>query len=159
MHYYDLDKGITLARQSNSKDVLINVKRDNIKLNAYSTLQDKFNLLNVPVYAEMILGLPGESYISWKNGLDELLETGLNNQLFVYQAEVYPNTELGTKDYQKEFGVVTKKIQLNEIHCSPRKQTWLKEFQEIEIQTNTMSISDWRKMTVYSLFTMLLHSM
>ncbi len=159
MHYYELDKGVTLARQSNSKDVLINVKRDNIKLNAYSTLQDKFNLLNVPVYAEMILGLPGESYFSWKNGLDELLETGLNNQLFVYQAEVYPNTELGTKDYQKKFGIVTKKTQINEIHCSPRKQTWLKEFQEIVIQTNTMSISDWRKMTVYSLFTMLLHSM
>ena len=58
MHYYELDKGMTLARQSNSKEVLKNAKRDNIKLNACSTLQNKFNLINVPVYAEMILGLP-----------------------------------------------------------------------------------------------------
>ena len=45
------------------------------------------------------------------------METGLNNQLFVYQAEVYPNTELGTKDYQKKFGIVTKKTQINEMRC------------------------------------------
>ena len=159
MHYYELDKGMTLARQSNSKEVLKNIKRDNIKLEAYSILQKKFNLINVPVYAEMILGLPGESYTSWKDGIDELLESGLNNQLYVYQAEVYPNTELGNKDYQKKFGIVTKRTQLNEIHCSPRDQKWLKEFQEIVIQTNAMSINDWRKMTTYSILTMLLHSM
>ena len=107
----------------------------------------------------MILGLPGESYISWKKGLDDLLETGLNNQLFVYQAEVYPNTELGSKDYQKKYGIVTKKIKLNEIHCSPRKQKWLKEYQEIVIQTYSMPTSDWQKMTTYSILLMLLHSM
>ena len=37
---------MTLARQSNSKEVLKNIKRDNIKLDAYSTLQEKFNLIN-----------------------------------------------------------------------------------------------------------------
>ena len=87
------------------------------------------------------------------------MEVGLNNGLFVYLAEAYPNTELGSRDYQKKFGIVTKKIQFNEIHCSPRKQKWMKEFQEIVIRINTMSIDDWRKMTVYSIFVMLFHSM
>jgi 2-(S-pantetheinyl)-carbapenam-3-carboxylate methyltransferase len=159
LHYHELDKGVTLARQSNNTEVLSNIKRDNIKLSAYSALEDHFNTLNVPVYAELILGLPGESIDSWKRGIDELLETGLNNQLFVYQAEVYPNTELGSKKYQDKYKIKTKKIALNEIHCSPRPEGWTTEFQKIVIQNYSMTTNDWRYMTKFSVITMLLHSM
>ena len=43
LHAHGLEKGITLARQTNSKAALENVKRDNIKLEAYSDLEKKFN--------------------------------------------------------------------------------------------------------------------
>ena len=65
LHLHGLEKGITLARQTNSKEALKAVKRDNIKLEAYSELEKKFNQLQIPVYAEMILGLPEETYKSW----------------------------------------------------------------------------------------------
>ena len=107
---------MTLARQSNNVEVLKNIKRDNIKLSSYATLQEKFNKLNVPIYAEMILGLPGETYTSWKLGIEKLLTTGLNNQLYIYQAEVYPNTELGSEEYQKKYLIKKNKIKLNQIH-------------------------------------------
>lgn len=70
----------------------------------------------------MILGLPGETYKSWTNGLSSLVDTSINNQIFVYQAEVYPNTEMNEKSYREKHGIKTKKISLNEIHCSPREQ-------------------------------------
>jgi radical SAM superfamily enzyme YgiQ (UPF0313 family) len=159
LHYHDLDKGVTLARQSNDAGVLSNIKRDNIKLSAYSKLEEHFNTLNVPVYAELILGLPGETISTWESGINTLLETGLNNQLFVYQAEVYPNTELGTREYQDKYKIKTKKIALNEIHCSPRPIGWTKEYQEIVIQNYSMTVDDWRNMTKFSILTMLLHSM
>ena len=85
LNYNGMDKGITLARQSNSKDVLRNVKRDNIKLEAYTELEKSFNKLNVPIYAEMILGLPGESYESWKDGIEDLILSGINNQIMIYE--------------------------------------------------------------------------
>ena len=155
----DLGKGMTLGRQSNDKTVLKNIKRDNIKLDTYKILQRRFNRLNVPIYAEMILGLPGETYDTWISGVEELLQTGLNNQLFIYPAEVYPNTELGEPEYQKNFGIQTQRIELREIHCSPRETNWISEYQDIVVKSNSMSISDWKKMTVFSLVTMLMHSM
>ena len=66
----------------------------------------KFNNLQIPVYAEMITGLPGETYESWINGLGYLLDSNINNQIFVYQAEVYPNTELNEEAYKKKHKIL-----------------------------------------------------
>jgi putative methyltransferase len=159
LHANDLEKGITLARQSNSKQVLANIKRGNIKLESYTNLQRRFNDLNLPVYSEMILGLPGETYESWRDGIEELLAAGLKNQLFVYQCEVYPNTDMGDPGYQEKFGIVTKRIELREIHGSVRDEAWIKEYQDIIVETQSMSNRDWRRMTRFATISMLLHSM
>ena len=45
LNLHGLEKGITLARQTNSEEALKNVKRDNIKLEAYSDLENRFNEL------------------------------------------------------------------------------------------------------------------
>ena len=50
----DMEKGITLALQSNTPEVLKNIQRQNIKMSAYKSLQEKFNAVNVPVYSELI---------------------------------------------------------------------------------------------------------
>ena len=158
LHTNDLAKGVTLARQSNSKEALKNVKRDNIKLDAYSELEKKFNKLQIPVYAEMIMGLPGETYKSWIDGLGSLLESNINNQIFVYQAEIYPNTELNEQSYRKKYGIKTAKIELQETHCSPKEQEWLKEYQEIVVETSTMSKKDWKKGNLFAVVLMVIHS-
>ena len=158
LHDHGLEKGITLARQTNSLEALKNVKRDNIKLDAYTDLEKKFNSLQIPIYAEMITGLPGETYRSWTDGLGSLLDSNINNQIFVYQAEVYPNTELNEEAYKKKHKIKTKKIDLLETHCSPKSQTWLKEHQEIVVETSTMTKEDWKKRNLFSVTLMLLHS-
>jgi putative methyltransferase len=158
LHIHDLEKGITLARQTNSKEALKNVKRDNIKLDTYSELEKKFNNLKIPIYADMIMGLPGETYQSWIDGLGSLLQTSINNQIFVYQAEVYPNTELNEEAYKKKFKIKTKKIELLETHCSPKEQKWLKEYQEIVIGTISMPTKDWKKSNLFSVVLMVMHS-
>ena len=158
LNLHDLEKGVTLARQTNSQEALKNVKRDNIKLEAYSELEKKFNQLRIPVYAEMILGLPGETNESWSDGLCALVDKSINNQIFVYQAEIYPNTELNEKSYRLKYGIKSTKIKLNEIHCSPRDQSWLQEYQEIVTSNNTMTREDWKKRNLFSVSLMLLHS-
>ena len=158
LHTHDLEKGITLARQSNSEEALKNVKRDNIKLEAYSDLERKFNYLQIPVYAEMIMGLPGETYKSWIDGLGSLLDSNINNQIFIYQAQVYPNTELNETSYRKKYKIKTKKIELQETHCSPKEQEWLNEYEEIIVETSTMTVDDWKKRNLFSVALMVLHS-
>ena len=159
LHQHDLEKGITLARQSNTDEVLVNIKRDNIKMSTYQALQVRFNESNIPVYCELILGLPGETYQTWLDGIDDLLQNGLKNQLFVYMCQVYPNTELHDVEYRKKFGVNTLRIPLTEIHGSIRHEGLIREFEEIIVSTNSMPPEDWRKAALFSWMTMLLHSM
>jgi len=158
-HKHKLEKGITLARQSNDPQVLKNIKRGNISMETYRNLQGRFNQEDIPIYSELILGLPGETVGTWRTGIDELLRAGLRNQLFVYFAQVYPNTDLGDPAYQKEFGVKTRRIELNEIHGSIRDGGLVAEYEDIVIATDSMTTEDWRKMAVLSWMTMLMHSL
>lgn len=158
-HQHDLEKGITLARQSNDPTVLRNIKRSNISMDTYRNLQTRFNASGVPIYSELIIGLPGETKETWRAGIDELLRSGLRNQLFTYFAQILPNTDLADPDYQKEFGIVGRHIALNEIHGSIRDSDLVTEYEEIVIATNSMTTEDWRGIAVFSWMTMLLHSL
>ncbi len=159
LHRHGLEKGITLARQSNDLEVLKNIRRANIKLSTYRSLQTRFNEANVPLYAEFILGLPGETYATWTAGIEEMLESGLKNQLFSYFCDVYPNTELADPQYQKRFGIVTQRVVLNEIHGALRREDLPTEYVDIVVKTDAMSVAEWRLMTMFSWMTSLLHSM
>ncbi len=154
-----LEKGITLSRQSNDKEVLNIIKRGNIKMSTYMNLQKKFNERGIPVYSELILGLPGESYESWIQGIEDLLQAGLKNQLFVYLCQLLPNTELDDQEYRKQHGIVAQRIELNELHGSFRKLGETTEYEDIIVTTQTMPLSDWKQMVVFSLTTMVLHSL
>jgi radical SAM superfamily enzyme YgiQ (UPF0313 family) len=159
LHSADLEKGITLARQSNDEQVLRNIKRQNIKLATYENLQRRFNAGDVPVYSELILGLPGETYESWTRGIEEMLQAGLKNQLFIYLAQVFPNTDLGDPDHQRKFGVRTRRIVLTEIHGAIRQEGLVPEYEDIIVATNAMSVAEWRRMAVFSWMLMVMHSL
>lgn len=158
-HANKLEKGITLARQSNDPATLVNIKRANIKMETYESLQRRFNEEAVPVYSELILGLPGETAASWTRGIDDMLQSGLRNQLFTYLCQVFPNTELADQAYRERFGIVTRRVELNEIHGSVRDPSWVKEYEDIVIETASMPHADWRRMVVLSWSAMALHSM
>jgi putative methyltransferase len=159
LHDHELEKGITLARQSNNDEVLENIKRTNIKMSTYRNLQVRFNETNIPVYCELILGLPGETYQTWTSGIEDLLQSGLKNQLFVYMCQVFTNTEMADPQYLKKFGIVTKRIPLTEIHGAIRQEGLVTEYEDIVVTTNSMLQEEWRRMAVFSWMTMLLHSM
>ncbi|MBT4933383.1 MAG: radical SAM protein [Rhodospirillaceae bacterium] len=159
MHSHGLEKGITISYQSMSEQVQKNIKRDNIRIDVAKSLQVKFGDKGIPIYTELILGLPGETVASWIGGVDEVLSSGFSNQLFIYSCLVFPNTDLGDSDYQKEFGIVTQRIEAAEIHAKKRPADWQPEFEDIVVTTNTMSKDDWRHLMVFSWITMLLHSL
>ena len=159
LHAADMEKGITLALQSNDPTVLKNINRQNIKMSAYKNLQVKFNEANVPVYSELILGLPGETVQTWKDGIETLLQAGLQNQLFVYLCQVFPNTELYNPEYQARFGIKTHRIELNEIHGAIRTPDLTTEYEDIIVTTDSMTLEDWKTMVLLSWWTMTLHSL
>lgn len=159
LHEHGLEKGITLSRQSMDPRVLEFIERDNIKMSTYRYLQEQFNEYEIPVYTELILGLPGETCESWFDGIEELLQSGLKNQLFIYPAQVYPNTTLGDPEYMRRHGVKTSRIRLTEIHAKVRPDDGLPEYEDIVVESASMSSADWRRMVKFSWLTMALHSL
>jgi len=138
---------------------LSRANRQNIKMEAYRFLQTKFNERGVPVYTELILGLPGENMETWKAGIENLLQAGLKNQLFVYLCQVFPNTEMHDPEYQKRFGIQTHRIELNEIHGAIRTEDLTTEYEDIIIKTDAMTTEMWKKMVMLSWMTMVFHSL
>lgn len=154
-----MEKGITLSTQSNSPEALSNVRRKNIKLSVYNNLQKKYNKDNIPVYTELILGLPGETYQSFLRGIEEILQSCIKNQLFVYFCQVYPNTELADEEYQKKFKISTVCIPLNEVHAAVRPQDFITEHEEIVVSTASMPVEDWKRSAVISWIIQLFHGL
>jgi hypothetical protein len=159
MHDHGLEKGITLARQSNDDQVLENIARKNIKMSTYRNLQKRFNDDGIPVYVELILGLPGETYDTWVNGIEDLLKSGLKGQVFIYLCQIYPNTEMADPAYLKKYGMETRDLVLTEIHGSIRQQNLVPEVERIVVSTDSMPPPIWRKAVRFSWTMQVLQSM
>ncbi len=159
LHKNQMEKSITISLQTTSDDATKNVRRKNIKMDFFNNLQKKYNEEGIPTYTELILGLPGETYESYLGGLEKCLESGIENQLFSYHCQVYPNAEMGNLEYQRKHGIKTVKSPLNEVHAIPRAKDVPEEYEEIVVSTNTMSEEDWKNCSVISWVMQLFHGL
>lgn len=155
---YHIDKGATMAYQSLSDDALTNVNRKNLTVEHFADIVKKYNHAKIPTYSELILGLPGETYESFCDGLCKLLEAGQHNSVSVYHCEVLPNSIMGSADYIEKHGIKSKKVKFNHIH-SAETQEEIPEYSEIVMETNTMSKEMWIKSNLFSVTLQCFHSL
>jgi radical SAM superfamily enzyme YgiQ (UPF0313 family) len=154
-----LAKTVTLALQSNDKNVLKNIGRENIKQKEFINLRKKYIEANIPTYIEIILGLPGETYETFLDGLNFVLESSDNSQIFIYHCEILPNTEMSSKDYIKKYKIQTVTTPLHEIHGNIRDDETEQEYNEIIISTESMDVETWKKCAVISWLIQLFYSL
>ena len=87
-------QGLTVSVQSMDQDVLENIKRRNLdqhKIDEIFALCDKNN---IPVYTELILGLPGETVESWKDAFWKIFRAGNHNGINILQCQLLENAEM-----------------------------------------------------------------
>lgn len=150
LHKNKLEKSITMSLQSYSEIALSNVRRKNIKNETFRTLQDRFKEADISTYTELILGLPGETYRSWADGIDTCLRSGINNDIFVYLLQIYPNTEMARPDYQKKYGLRFVRVPLNEGHGAVRAADIPPEYEDVVISSDYMPLEDWKRSAMFS---------
>jgi radical SAM superfamily enzyme YgiQ (UPF0313 family) len=146
---HGLDKGVNLSRQSNSKEVLANIKRGNIKMDTYRTLQTKFAKSGIPTWTELILGLPGETYDSFVEGVEDVLNSELK-ALFIYWLEALPNTDMADPDYQTKYGIKLKTTDIQPIHCAVASDGGIIESVPMVVETASMPHDQWRRTWKFS---------
>lgn len=137
-------KGVTLSFQSMDNHTLDVIKRSNIKITDFAKLMELYRNEGIPTYTEIILGLPGESYRSFLEGIDRLIEAGQHDSLNIYNCMVLPNAEMGEPRYREQHGIKTVRAPVLLTHSTPSADP-ITEFNEIVVETATMPMDQWRQ--------------
>ena len=74
----------------------------------------------------------------------------------VYECQVYPNTQMGNKEYREKHGIKTSKIPLLGIHYNP-EFNGVGEYFDVITETASMPKSDWVKACMFAVILQTFH--
>ena len=149
---------VTLTTQSLDPSTLEIIKRSNIKFDKFSSLLQQFRSHKIENYTEIIMGLPGETLQSFKNGLEQLMELFPRPVISIYNCGVFVNAPMNRPDYIEAHGIKVIKSPIYLEHSSIHNRGKIPEFDNITISANTFSSDDLRKMFIYRWTTLAFHS-
>lgn len=151
-----MSKGVTLSFQSLCPETLEIIGRKNISVTHFKELLMKYKKAGLAAYSELILGLPGETYESFKNGVEMLLEAGQHSSVFIYNCELLVNSRIGREDFRKKYEIEAVKIPFNQDHFALTVDA-AQEYSNIIVSTSTMKREDWVKTAAFSVFVQAFH--
>ncbi len=152
-----LSKGVNLAFQSMNSDTLKSIGRQNISNESFSILQKKFNEYGIETFSDIILGLPEETYDSYTKGIDMIIKSGQHNRIQFNNLSLLPNSEMGEKEYQNNYGIKFVKSRIINIHGSLVDNEEIEEMQDLVIETKKMPREEWIKARTFSYMISFLH--
>ncbi len=152
-------RGFTLSVQSMSEEVLENIKRKNMAVNKFKDVLNLCHKYGIPTYTELILGLPGETAQSWRDGFYSLLDAGQHHSIEIYPALALENAELNTDETIEKYA----------FRAAPIRNAFRPDGSEIFdgiaevgyyiVETNTMPFEDYLDSYVFSWLIGNFHSM
>lgn len=102
-----LEAGISpyaaLALQATDPDTLAAVGRENISTEHYVALAAAYRRLGLPLHGDLIIGLPGQTYESYRNDLQYLLDHEVMAR--TYLLRVLPNAPMNDPAYREQYGI------------------------------------------------------
>ena len=153
-----MSKGATLSFQSMDETVLNNINRQNMPLSKFKELMRMYNESGIPTYSEIILGLPGETYTSFKEGLEQLLEYGQHMAITFFNCEVLNNARMNDADYLQQFGIKSSRMEQYQYHTEAFKES-VREYSNIVTSTDSMPEPDWIDSNVIGVFVRAFHNL
>jgi radical SAM superfamily enzyme YgiQ (UPF0313 family) len=86
--------GLNLSLQTLDENTLEIIKRKNLEMNRVEEVFELCEENNIPLFTELILGLPGQTIESWKENFYKLYKIGNHTGITVYQAQLLENAEM-----------------------------------------------------------------
>jgi len=136
-----MDKGITLSVQSMDPETLVTIKRSNLKFDTLSSFVKKYEEEGIDTVVEIIVGLPGETYKTFKDGIESLLGASAHNSLWIYRCTVLPNAPMNYTEYKKKHGIKTIRTPIELNHTVPGLDP-VQEYEETIWETATLPQAD-----------------
>lgn len=133
---------VTLAMQSFHQPTLDAIKRKNIKLDSLLKLKALYHDRGLPTYTEMILGLPEETYETFRDGLNKAMTNRLQDHWVFHLCTLLENTEMWTQEYRTKWGIEARTIAAG-ISRRAASDEDEPETEEIVVGTRSMPNADW----------------
>ncbi len=157
MNECGLSKGATISLQTLSDKTLNDICRSNMSFEHYTELVRKYNEAGIFTYTDMILGLPGETFESFTNGIGLLFEAGQHSSINVFNCEMLVNARLNQKDVLNTHKIRSAKCSLNRHHTELGNET--AENNAVIISTKDMSEAEWIDANIFVAVTGSFHNL
>lgn len=154
----NMNKGATLSFQSLDPTVLKNINRKNITMERFAEMMALYNEAGIATYAELILGLPGETHESFCRGIETLLEAGQHNALNLHALVLLPNSRMAEPAYIEKFGIKTVRAEFYQFHCE-KVENDITEYYDLVIATDAMDFSMWVRSTLFFIYIQTFHQL
>lgn len=152
LHNAGMLKELTLSFQSLSPDVIKTIKRKNMSIEIFSKLMKKYQKIGIHPYTELILGLPDETYESFRDGFQSLIEAGQKHYIHVWLCFVLANSPMAAKEFMERYGIKTVDSPSNLYHSKPDSNSEPSGYSQIVVSTNTMDEKMWIKSYLFSAY-------
>lgn len=151
-----LQRGVGVSLQSLDDATLAAIKRRNLRSDRFTEVMATYREAGLPTYTEVIVGLPGETLDSFKDGVGRVLDGGQHEGLLIYPCQVLPNAELAHPTYRAVHGIRTVSTPLR-LGYSTLEDGDLDEFIDVVVGTATMSEDDWQDAYTFGLCVQAFH--
>jgi len=133
---------LSMSVQSLDENVLTNIKRDNISTEKMLALAPTIKKYNLNTTAEIILGLPGETYQSHLKTIRELVNAKLDD-IISYTCLILAGSEMGTPEQREKWKMETKYQILPEDFATLQNGKRICEFGEYVVSTKDLSFDEY----------------
>ena len=158
LHQSEISKfGATLSFQSLNPTVLENIGRKNMDFEHFKSLMLRYNSENIRTYSELILGLPGETYESYCQGIGTLLAAGQHSGIDYYRCVLLPNSRMGQPEFIEKHGIKHVEGRILQVHCHKEK-AWPDGVFRTVVATNTLSEEEWVRANLFTVLMQGFHS-
>lgn len=154
-----LNRGVSFAVQSFTPEVQKISNRVSPSYDLYKEWLALYADSDIPVYTDLILGLPGETYESFCDGIFKILETEIPITIQVNKCELLPNTQLNTKEFVEKYKIRTIESNQGQNHIEPPKDKVFGTRSNMVVETESMPMVDWKRSLIMSCYVQTFYSL
>ncbi len=153
-----MSKGATVSFQSMHQNVLDNIYRKNMPIESFKKLMSLYNENGISAYSEIIICLPGETYESFADGIEQLLEAGQHMSINFFNCELLANSTMNEPEYVKHHKIEYATTELQQYHVVPDEEM-TPELSRIVVSTADMPREMWLRSNILSVFIRAFHNL
>lgn len=150
-----------LSIQHTDEEVLAATERSNISVKKQIEVVRQMMQDNIPIYVQLILGIPGDTWQKWKQCFYDLMEWGVHAYYWVFPYNLLPNAPAAEPEYMQNWKIETlpRYVLHNEGGRIPVPIDEVRETRSrLIVETKSYTRRDWVRMHVFAACIKALHN-